>query len=77
MIRVGILGIGFMGWIHYLAYQRIRGIKMTAFAESDPKKLRGDWRDIKGNFGPPGEKVDMKGLKLTCQPTAQVLVNEG
>ena len=30
MIRVGIAGIGFMGWIHYLAYQKVRGVKIVA-----------------------------------------------
>ena len=25
MLRVGIVGIGFMGMIHYLAYQKVRG----------------------------------------------------
>ena len=25
----------------------------------DPKKLAGDWRGIRGNFGPPGEKMDL------------------
>ena len=51
-----------MGWIHYLAYQKISGIKIAAIATRDPKKLKGDWRSIKGNFGPAGEKVDLKGI---------------
>jgi predicted dehydrogenase len=59
MIRVGIAGIGFMGWIHYLAYQKVRGVKLVAVAEPNAKRLAGDWRDIKGNFGPPGEMVDL------------------
>lgn len=59
MINVGIAGIGFMGWIHYLAYQRIRGVRVAAICEQDKKRLAGDWRDIQGNFGPRGEKVDV------------------
>jgi predicted dehydrogenase len=59
MINIGIVGIGFIGWIHYLAYQRVRGAKVTAFCEQDPRRLKGDWRSIKGNFGPPGERVDI------------------
>ncbi len=62
MIRVGIAGIGFMGWIHYLAYQKVRGVKLVALAEPNAKRLAGDWRDIKGNFGPPGEMVDVSSL---------------
>ena len=54
MIRVGIAGIGFMGMTHYLAYQKIRGVKVAALCEQDAKRLAGDWRSIKGNFGPAG-----------------------
>lgn len=62
MIRVGIAGLGFMGWIHYLAYQRLRGVKLAAVCEQDQVRLAGDWRTIKGNFGPPGEIVDLSGV---------------
>jgi predicted dehydrogenase len=62
VIRVGIVGIGFMGWIHWLAYQRLGGVKVAAICTRDRKKLGGDWRGIQGNFGPPGEKVDLKGV---------------
>ncbi len=62
MIRVGIAGMGFMGWIHWLAYQKVPGIKVTAIQTRSKKKLRGDWRGIQGNFGPPGEQVDLSGV---------------
>jgi predicted dehydrogenase len=62
MLNIGIVGIGFMGWIHYLAYRKVRGVKLTAICTRDPKKLTGDWRGIQGNFGPPGEQVDLKGI---------------
>jgi predicted dehydrogenase len=63
MVRVGIVGIGFMGWIHYLAHQKGKNSKLVAVCSRDPKKLAGDWRSIRGNFGPPGEMVDLKGIK--------------
>jgi predicted dehydrogenase len=62
MIRVGIAGIGFMGMTHYLAYEKIRGVKVAALCEQDPKRLAGDWRAIKGNFGPAGEIMDLSGV---------------
>ncbi|MBX3413577.1 MAG: Gfo/Idh/MocA family oxidoreductase [Pirellulales bacterium] len=62
MLRVGIAGIGFMGMIHYLAYQRVRGVRVGAISTRDPKKLAGDWRSIKGNFGPPGAQMDLSNL---------------
>ncbi len=62
MIRVGIAGIGFMGMTHYHAYQKIRGVKVAALCEQDPKRLSGDWRSIQGNFGPRGEIMDLAGV---------------
>jgi predicted dehydrogenase len=62
MLRIGIAGIGFMGMIHYLAYQRAGGAKVVAICTRDEKKLRGDWRGIKGNFGPPGQMMDLAGI---------------
>jgi predicted dehydrogenase len=46
MTRVGIVGIGFMGMIHYLAYQQVKGARVAAIATRDKKKLAGDWRSI-------------------------------
>jgi predicted dehydrogenase len=63
MINVGIAGIGFMGWIHWLAYKSVPGVRVAAISSRDPKRRAGDWRNIKGNFGPPGEQVDLKGVK--------------
>lgn len=60
-MNVGLVGIGFMGWIHYLAYQKVKGVKLTAVCTRDPKRLAGDWRGIQGNFGPPAGQVDLKG----------------
>jgi predicted dehydrogenase len=62
MIRVGIAGIGFMGMIHYFAYQKVRGAKVVALCELDPKRRTGDWRTIKGNFGPQGREMDLSSL---------------
>jgi predicted dehydrogenase len=62
VIRVGIVGIGFMGWIHWLAWHKLRGARVAAISTRNRKRLAGDWREIKGNFGPPGEQVDLAGV---------------
>jgi predicted dehydrogenase len=62
VIRVGLVGIGFMGWIHWLAYQRVAGARVAAISTRNPQRLAGDWRGIQGNFGPPGEQVDLQGV---------------
>ena len=63
MIKIGLVGIGFMGMIHYLAAQALRGARVTAICSRDPRKLAGDWRGIRGNFGPPGTRMDLGKIK--------------
>ena len=63
MVRIGIVGIGFMGMIHHLAANKLGGGKVAAVCSRDPKKLAGDWTGIQGNFGPKGSLVDLSGLK--------------
>src|SRR4028119_1688796 len=72
MVRVGIAGVGFMGWIHYLALRRLPAARLQAVATRDPVKRSGDWRSIRGNFGPPGEVVDLSSVRT--YPSVQGLV---
>jgi len=51
-----------MGWIHWNAYKQIPGVEVGAICTKEEHRLKGDWTDIKGNFGPPGEKVDLSGI---------------
>jgi predicted dehydrogenase len=59
MVGVGIVGIGFMGMIHYLAARRVRGAQVVAICSRDTNKLAGDWTSIQGNFGPRGTQMDL------------------
>lgn len=61
-MRSGVVGVGFMSWIHYLAYQRSESADMVAFCSRDVDKRSGNWTGIQGNFGPPGEQIDMSGV---------------
>lgn len=74
MLKVGIAGIGFMGWIHWLAWKRIPGVQIAAIATVEPERRAGDWTAIRGNFGPPGEKVDLGGIAVF--ETAAEMVRE-
>ena len=53
MVKIGIIGIGFMGMIHYYGIQRGSGAEVVAICTRDEKKLNGDWTSIQGNFGTP------------------------
>ncbi|MDY3553196.1 Gfo/Idh/MocA family oxidoreductase [Gemmata sp. JC717] len=63
MVRIGIVGIGFMGRIHFLASERLTGAKVTAICSRDAAKRAGDWRNTRGNFGPEPGQVDLTGVK--------------
>ncbi|MDR1480658.1 MAG: Gfo/Idh/MocA family oxidoreductase [Planctomycetaceae bacterium] len=67
MLRVGIHGLGFMGMMHYLAYQQIEGVKVVAICEVSEERRRGDWRSIKGNFGPSGTMMDLTGVSTYAE----------
>ncbi|MGL4464364.1 MAG: Gfo/Idh/MocA family protein [Planctomycetia bacterium] len=62
MVRIGIVGLGFMGMIHYLAAKRAPGVQVVAFATRDAAKRAGDWTGIQGNFGPRGTQEDLTGV---------------
>lgn len=64
MLKIGITGLGFMGMIHYLAYQKLDGIQVTAICETIPERRKGDWTSIKGNFGPQGTMMDLSGISV-------------
>jgi predicted dehydrogenase len=63
MVKIGVVGLGFMGMIHYLAARKLTGGRVAAVCSRDKAKLAGDWRGIRGNFGPPGEQTDLSGIQ--------------
>ena len=58
MVRIGIVGLGFMGMIHFYGARKLRGGKVTAISTRNPRKLAGDWSSIQGNFGPRGSRSE-------------------
>lgn len=62
MLKVGIAGLGFMGWIHWLGYQERDDVSVAAICTPEANRRAGDWTDIQGNFGPPGRQVDLSGI---------------
>ncbi|QEG36285.1 Gfo/Idh/MocA family protein [Bythopirellula goksoeyrii] len=72
MIRVGIVGVGFMGMVHYLTYLKLLGIEVVAICDSNRDRLNGDWSEIQGNFGPVGQKMDLTGI-LTYESAEELI----
>lgn len=75
MLKVGIAGLGFMGWIHWLAYQKRNDVQVVAICTPEPHRRAGDWTDIQGNFGPPGEQVDLSQVR-TYATLEEMLADE-
>ena len=63
-MKTAITGMGFMGWIHYLATQEVQNAELAAICSSDEKKRLGDFRSIQGNFGPPGRLEDLSTISV-------------
>lgn len=53
-MRIGVIGLGFMGSTHLEAYQKVRGFKLAAVASSSEKKLAGDLSEVGGNLSRGG-----------------------
>jgi predicted dehydrogenase len=57
-MRIGIVGLGFMGSTHVKGLQQVNGAVLRAVVERDPVKRSGDMSAIQGNLGGPGETFD-------------------
>jgi 1,5-anhydro-D-fructose reductase (1,5-anhydro-D-mannitol-forming) len=62
-VRIGVIGIGFMGSAHFNIHRANPAAKVVAICDIDKKKLSGDWSAIGGNIAVGGGKVDLKGIK--------------
>lgn len=73
-IKVGIIGLGFMGSTHFRIYQENDKAQVIALADIDDKKLSGDWSGIVGNIGDSDNNtpVDLSNYKLYKQ--AELLI---
>jgi predicted dehydrogenase len=57
-LKIGVVGLGFMGSTHLQAYQQVEGAEIVAVASSDDKKLSGDLSSISGNLSREGQVMD-------------------
>lgn len=72
-MRIGIIGLGFMGSTHFEAYQKVRGFELAAVSSSSEKKLAGDLSEVGGNLGRGGGVVDFGAAAR--HTTAEDLIN--
>lgn len=63
MVRVGIVGFGFMGQMHIRCYKANKAAKVAAICDADEKKLKGG-SGTAGNIAGTGEPLDLSGIGL-------------
>ncbi len=61
-MKIGVLGLGFMGSTHLQALQGIPGVQLAAVMDTDERRLAGDLSGIQGNLGGPGRALDFTGV---------------
>ncbi len=64
-LKVGVVGLGFMGKMHFDTYRANPETEVTFIFDLDKKKLEGDWSSIGGNIATGDEAVDLSGITLT------------
>ncbi len=64
-IKVGIIGLGFMGTTHFGIHRQLGKSEIAAVADVDKKKLSGDWSRVIGNIGggDNSKPVDLSGIR--------------
>ena len=67
MARIGIIGLGFMGRVHYDTYSKVPGAQVVAVCDADPKRAAGDLSDTWGNVDKGATRqLPMDRIKGTC-----------
>ena len=65
-VKVGIVGLGFMGTTHWGIYKGLKNAKIVALADVDAKKRKGDVSAVVGNIGggDNSKPLDLTGVKV-------------
>ncbi len=64
MIRVGIVGLGFMGRMHYRCWTSTPGAQVTAICEANPAVLDAAKKAPTGNVTGAADQIDLDHLKV-------------
>jgi predicted dehydrogenase len=72
MLKVGIVGFGFMGRMHYRCWRELADVQVAAICEADPAALADTGR---GNIAGADDAVDLTGVHLYAD-LAEMLARE-
>ncbi|HYO82651.1 MAG TPA: Gfo/Idh/MocA family oxidoreductase [Bryobacteraceae bacterium] len=73
-MRVGVLGLGFMGSTHLQAWAKVPEAQVMAVMSRNEKRLSGDLSDVGGNLSIPGAGMDFSGYRK-YRSVEQVLID--
>ncbi len=62
-MKIGVLGLGFMGSTHLRGWGKIPQAEVIAVIDSNETRLSGDLSSIQGNLGGPGAKMDFSAMR--------------
>ena len=74
-MRIGLVGLGFMGATHARTWQAVSGARLDAVVSSDAEKLAGELSKISGNLDRGGERMDFKDARRYS--SFAELINDG
>jgi len=63
MVRVGIVGLGFMGKMHFNCYKDLKDVKLVAICDADESKFK-NTRGTAGNIEGAEKPLDLAGIDL-------------
>ncbi len=67
-MKIGVVGLGFMGSTHLQAYRAIPSAEIVAVASSDSRKREGDLSAVSGNLDVSAEPLDFSGVARYSTP---------
>ena len=76
-IRIGLVGLGFMGSTHYRIYSELPNCRVVAVADADPQKRAGDISKVVGNIGNYDNSVPFDFSAVATYETAQAMLDAG
>jgi predicted dehydrogenase len=71
-MRIGVIGLGFMGATHLKAIKNIPGVELAAVSSDDPRTLSGDLSGVGGNLGGSSDVYDFSNVQRFSDAFAAV-----
>jgi predicted dehydrogenase len=75
-VRVGLIGLGFMGSTHFRIYEAMENAQIVALADLDPAKRAGDVSSVIGNIGNADNSQPLNMAGITTYESGYDLIND-